>query len=225
LATQDKLANYQTLSDPVSAVLNGLTFVVFKTTNTVNPLQCTCSPDGKTWSVPHPPLDWSPYTVSNPSIVIYKNQLFVFASMRQVPIDPSVFMASSYDDYDWTKWRNTGLDAWPQNVTVYQNQLIMVWSSLHDSNIWYGTSTDSLKWEIVGKTGGNTTTNPPVTTIKVQDAERVIMVYCPIRQRRRLDQLLFRCWWLVEHATSTNLRIEFEFPHCHDHSVDDADRL
>jgi hypothetical protein len=53
----------------------------------------------------------------------------------------------------------------------------VVWSSLHHSNIWYVTSTDGLKWEIVGKTGGNTTTNPSVTTIKVQDTERVIMVY------------------------------------------------
>jgi hypothetical protein len=61
-------------------------------------------------------------------------------------------MTSSHDGYDWTKWRYAGLSVWAQNVRVYQNQLVMVWSSLHDSNIWYVTSTDGLKWEIVGKT-------------------------------------------------------------------------
>jgi hypothetical protein len=86
-------------------------------------------------------------------------------------------MTSSYDGYDWTKWRYTGLSVWAQNVRVYQNQLVMVWSSLHDSNIWYVTSTDGLKWKIVGKTGANTTTTPSVTTINVQGNKRMISVF------------------------------------------------
>jgi hypothetical protein len=121
-------------------------------------------------------------------------------------------MNSSYDGYDWTKWRNTGLDAWSQNVTVYQNQLVMVWSSLHDSNIWYGTSTDSLKWEIVGKTGSNTTTTPSVTTINVQGNQRMILVFTDNGGNGEV--------WSSYHPGSNggwnsvqkNRRIEFEFP-------------
>jgi hypothetical protein len=53
----------------------------------------------------------------------------------------------------------------------------MVWSGAHDSNIWYGTSTDGINWNIQGKTRGNTTTTPSVTTINAQGNQRMVLVF------------------------------------------------